>query len=122
MRAAIRPVPPVLQFLLCLLAVTSLGACASVPKWASAGGNREQGVVRVSYEYPEFQQPEMSDTQAAALALDRCNGWGYRKAEPVDGLVRQCANVQGGNCTLWTVTREYQCSDGASRLATRQAR
>jgi len=99
-----------------------LSACASTQRWSPAGGNRQQGVVRLSYHYPEFRQPQVSDAQAEKLALSRCNSWGYRHADPIDGQVRQCANMDGGNCDLWTVTREYQCSGGdgssfASRLS-----
>ena len=78
--------------------------------------------MRVSYDYAEFQQPEMSDTEANALALNRCNAWGYREAEPIAGQLRQCANMEDGNCNLWTVTREYQCKDGEVSFASRLSR
>ena len=102
--------------------VLNLAACARSQKWASAGGNREDGVVRLSYEYAEFHQPEMSDAEAEALALNRCNAWGYREAEPIAGQLRQCANMEDGNCNLWTVTREYQCKDGEVSYASRLSR
>ncbi|HEU4591731.1 MAG TPA: YecR family lipoprotein [Steroidobacteraceae bacterium] len=108
---------PLVQSLFILGVVASgLSACASTQKWSAAGGNRQQGVVRLSYQYPEFRQPQVSDVQAGKLAQSRCNAWGYRHAEPIEGQVRQCANKDGGNCNLWTVTREYQCSgaDGSS--------
>ena len=104
------------------LLMLALTACASTQKWASAGGDREAGVVRLSYEYAEFHQPEMSDAEAAQLALDRCNAWGYRQAEPIAGQVRQCANMDDGNCNLWSVTREYQCKDGGASYASRLSR
>jgi hypothetical protein len=99
-----------------------LAACASTQKWSPSGGNREAGVVRVSYEYPEFRQPQMSDAQAQKVAQGRCNSWGYRTAEPRAGQVRQCANMEKGNCDLWTVTREYQCGNGESSYAARLSR
>src|SRR4051812_36481659 len=71
-----------IQFLFMLSLVGGLGACASAQKWSSAGGNRDAGVVRVSYEYPEFRQPQVSDDQAQRVALGRCNAWGFRTAEP----------------------------------------
>ena len=112
---------PLLKILApCLL--LALVGCASAQKWSAAGGSREQGLVRLSYEYPEFHQPAMSDSQAEALALNRCNSWGYRKAEPIAGQIRQCANVDDGNCNLWTVTREYQCSGGNASYAARLSR
>jgi hypothetical protein len=94
--------------------ILGLAGCATPQKWSSSGGNRETGVVRLSYEYPEFQQPEMSDAQAQALALSRCNDWGYRSAEAKAGQIRQCANMDDGNCDLWSVTREFQCKGDES--------
>jgi YecR-like lipoprotein len=116
-----RPVP-LLKILVAMLPMLGLGACATAQKWSSSGGDREQGVVRLSYKYPEFHQPTMSDAQAAVLALNRCNSWGYRKAEPIAGQVRQCANTDDGNCDLWMVTREFQCTDGAASFASRLSR
>ena len=52
-------------------------------------------MVRVSYEYPEFQQPDVSDAQAMKIALGRCTGWGYDDAEPIAGQIRQCSNMEG---------------------------
>jgi YecR-like lipoprotein len=111
-----------IQSLFMLSFIGCLAACASTQKWSSAGGNREDGVVRVAYEYPEFQQPEVSDAQAQKVALGRCNSWGYRSAEPKAGQVRQCANMDKGNCDLWTVTREFQCGNGESSYAARLSR
>jgi hypothetical protein len=113
---------PFIQSLFMLSVLASLAGCASTQKWSPSGGSREEGLVRVSYEYPEFQQPEMSDAQAEKVALGRCNAWGYRGALPKAGQVRQCANMDKGNCDLWTVTREYQCSGGEGALVSRLSR
>jgi hypothetical protein len=102
--------------------VGCLVACASTQKWSSTGGNRETGVVRVSYEYPEFEQPLMSDAEAQKVALGRCNAWGFRTAEPKAGQIRQCANMDKGNCDLWSVTREYQCGNDEGSYAARLSR
>lgn len=93
--------------------ILQLSGCATRQHWAVSGGDRESGLVRVSYEYPEFQEPTLSEDQAAQLALDRCEGWGYDEAELIAGQLRQCSNMQGGNCDLWRVTREYQCTHEA---------
>jgi hypothetical protein len=113
---------PLLQILLLASILSGLAGCASGRNWTPSGGDREKGVVRLSYEYPEFKQPQMSDSQAAKLAQNRCNAWGYRNAEPIAGQVRECANVDDGNCNLWTVTREYQCTDGQGRYVGRLSR
>jgi hypothetical protein len=111
-----------LSLLLPLLTLAAISGCASTQKWSPSGGSREQGVVRLSYEYPEYRQPSVSDSQADALALNRCNAWGYKKVEPIAGQVRQCANMDDGNCNLWTVTREYQCKDATATYASRLSR
>ena len=99
------------------LALLGLTACASTQKWSSAGGDREEGVVRLAYEYPESREAKLSEAQASKLALSRCNAWGYRKAEPIPGQVRRCTNTDDGNCDLWRVTREFQCSNGQGGYA-----
>jgi len=96
--------------LLPTILVLALSACVSTRQWTATGGSREAGLVRVSYQYPEFHQPDLSDAQAMVLAENRCEAWGYKRAEPVAGLVRECSNMDAGNCDLWTVTREFQCS------------
>jgi len=104
--------------------VLALSACVGTRQWSTAGGSREAGLVRLSYQYPEFHQPEVNDAQAVELAENRCAAWGYQRAEPVAGLVRECSNMDAGNCDLWTVTREFQCSgnDGDESYAVRLSR
>lgn len=100
-----------LQFLAAAALLLSLAACATTSQWAVSGGDRSDGLVRVSYEYPEFEQPAVSDEQAMKIALGRCAGWGFDDAEPIAGQIRQCRNMDGSNCNLWAVTREYQCTE-----------
>ena len=103
-------IAPTLRFLASAALLLNLAACATSQKWAVTGGDRSDGVVRVSYDYPEFQQPEVSDAQAMKIAQGRCAGWGYEAARPIPGQTRQCSNMEGSNCNLWKVTREYQCT------------
>jgi YecR-like lipoprotein len=107
-------IKPAFRLLASAALLLSLAACATSQKWAVSGGDRTDGVVRISYEYPEFRQPEVSDEQALKIALGRCEGWGYHDAEPIAGQLRQCSNMEGSNCNLWTVTREYQCTQSGS--------
>jgi hypothetical protein len=104
------------------LVLLGLAGCATAPRWGVSGADREHAVVRLSYEYPEFHQPTLSDEQALETAVNRCNGWGYDRAEPIEGQLRQCSNMNGSNCNLWTVTREYQCGGGDSSYAARLSR
>jgi hypothetical protein len=105
--------------LLPVLLVVSLSACVSAKQWTSTGGNKDSGLVRISYQYAEFHQPDLSEAQAMELAANRCEAWGYKRAEPVAGLVRECSSMDGGNCELWTVTREFQCASGDSSYSAR---
>lgn len=94
-----------------LFAVTfTLAGCATSKQWSVTGGEKDVGLVRVSYEFEEYREPEVSERQAQRLAMHRCEGWGYDDAEPIAGQLRQCSNMDDGNCNLWMVTREYQCT------------
>jgi YecR-like lipoprotein len=88
----------------------AITGCTTSKHWTVTGAQREEGLVRVSYEYPEFHEPVLSEKQAATLAQNRCEGWGYDDAEPIAGQLRQCSNMDDGNCNLWMVTREFQCT------------
>lgn len=90
-----------------------LTGCATGRQWAVSGGDKAAGVVRVSYEYPELREPTVDDAKAAQLAANRCDLWGYESAEPIEGQIRQCSNMDGDNCDMWRVTREYRCTSGA---------
>jgi hypothetical protein len=97
--------------LVCLIAfISTLGGCATGKSWSVTGGERDAGLVRVSYEYPEYREPVVSEQQAEQLAEHRCEGWGYDDAEPIAGQLRRCSNMDDGNCNLWMVTREFQCT------------
>ena len=85
---------PTLKVLIVSLLLVGLSACATTDRWSATGGNRQAGVVRLSYDYPEFHQPQMNDAEAERLALNRCNAWGYQQAEPIEGQIRQCSNMQ----------------------------
>ena len=104
-----------------LVVAASFAGCATSKQWSVTESDRNEGLVRVSYEYPEFQEPQLSEAQAMKLAESRCNVWGYDDAEPIAGQLRQCSNVDNGNCNLWTVTREFQCTRDVA-LADRLAR
>lgn len=107
--------------LLALVAFSAAFAgCATSTHWSENHSDKSLGVVRVSYEFPEFQEPSVSDDQATRIAVNRCEGWGYDDAQPIAGQLRQCSNMDNGDCDLWRVTREFQCTRSvaqASQLA-----
>ncbi len=98
-----------------VLLSAAFAGCASNRHWTENQSNRELAVVRVSYEFPEFHEPVLSDDQASKLALSRCEGWGFDQAEPIAGQLRQCSNMDNGDCDLWKVTREFQCSKSVAQ-------
>jgi hypothetical protein len=99
----------------------AMTACASAPQWNPSNSSRELAVARVSYEYARAHEPTLSDMQAVELAQNRCQAWGYSRAEMIPGELRDCSVKDEGSCELWKVTREYQCSgEGAyARAASR---
>ena len=113
------------KFALLIPAFSLLGACATTEHWSASGGDRDIGIVKISYEHEEAAEPELSVAQADQMADNRCKTWGYRDAELIPGLVRSCTNSEGNRCELWKVTREYQCqnaSQNGASLATNLAR
>src|SRR6478735_11784678 len=91
--------------LVAAMLLASLAGCATTTtqQWRVSGSDREHAVVRVSFDYPEFHQPADNDAQALKIAASRCNSWGYVEAQPIEGQLRQCTNMNGANCDLRTV-------------------
>jgi hypothetical protein len=98
----------------------SVAGCATSRQWSVSDSEKAEGLVRVSYEFPEAHEPSLSENDARQLALHRCEGWGYDDAEPIAGQLRQCSNMDDGSCNLWTVTREFQCTRDDARSAGNQ--
>jgi hypothetical protein len=109
-----------IRLLTLIAAAAAVAGCATSKQWSVTDSDRNEGLVRVAYEFPEFHEPQLSEEQALKLAESRCNGWGYDDAEPIAGQLRQCSSMNAGNCELWKVTREFQCTRDvafADRLA-----
>jgi YecR-like lipoprotein len=98
-----------------LVSIAYLSGCAVQKEWAATGGSRADGTVELAYEYGEFQEPEVDDTQGAELAASRCAVWGYTGSSAFGGVMRKCQAFGGyGNCLSWLVTRNYQCTGAPS--------
>jgi hypothetical protein len=104
--------------LLPVLGLLGITGCATSEQWSASGGNRDIGVVRLSYEYAEQAEPRMSETQADRIADNRCSDWGYSRAELIPGLLRDCTIEDGNRCEVWKVTREYRCANPDNDAAT----
>jgi hypothetical protein len=109
-------------FVLSLVSTTYLGGCAVQEQWAATGGSRSDGTVQLSYEYGQFQEPEVDDQQGAELAAQRCAVWGYTGSDSFGGVIRRCQAFGGyGNCLNWLVTKNYQCVGAPSTTNAPQA-
>lgn len=102
--------------------ILSLSACTTVKDWSATGGSKSDGVVRLSHEVGEFETVQVSEAQAVNLAAQRCASWGYTGAEAFGGTTRQCSQSGGfGGCSMWVVTKEYQCTENSARATTAPA-
>ena len=92
------------------VAMVCLAGCATTKEWAATGGSRSDGVVKLSFQFGLFEQPQVSEEQGVVLAKSRCAAWGYSGAEAFGGQTKVCNNVTTSGCNSWLVTREYQCT------------
>lgn len=100
--------------LLTLGLMIALAGCATAKTWQATGGSRADGVVRLSYQYGLFEQPEVDEAAGQQIAVERCAVWGYTGAEAFGGVTEACNGYGSSGCTSWLVTKEYQCT-GAGR-------
>ena len=95
-----------------ILSVIAVSACAAPTTMSATGGSKADGIVEMSYEYGEFQQPVLDPQQGMASAGKRCKAWGYKKAEPFDGGINTCVLPGGfGGCSRMRTTISYQCTN-----------
>lgn len=99
--------------LVCVMAVS--GCAKPVQKeWVPTSGSRADATVKLSFEYnPGAEIPQVDEQQALAVALRRCNSWGYPDVEAFGGYTENClqyvAGFGGPQCFRSVVTKEYQC-------------
>ena len=104
-----------------LVSTLFLSGCIAMPtqkQWTATGGSRADAVVRLSYEYGQYEQPQVNEQEALDLATARCKSWGYSGAEAFGGVTRQCNQTGRYGCENWLVTKEFQCTgqgDGKKR-------
>jgi hypothetical protein len=98
-----------------LIPLLAAAGCATNPDILNASGSdRELGIVRVSYEFAQETDPGLDDEQAARIAENRCESWGYKHTARIPGNLRSCSAKSGERCEVWKVTREYQCTQDAA--------
>lgn len=97
-----------IRYLLALVLMASLAACATADKDMQAvGGSRSQGIVYLTYEYHFLSDPEPDQAAGRATARERCVGWGYSDAQPFNNATRRCRDRL---CWVYVVTVPYQCT------------
>ncbi len=99
--------------MLCFVLAAFSGGCAVKKDWVATGGSRAGGTIKLSYEHGELESPQLDEQQAIRLAVQRCQAWGYDRAEAFGGTIKSCNSFAvydgSGGCSRWLVTKEYQC-------------
>lgn len=92
------------------ISVIAASGCTVQKVLVPTGGSRADGTIEMSYEFGEFETPEVDLQQGAIDAAKRCRAWGYSDAEPFGGTKSQCQRLGGvSGCARTLVTMQYQC-------------
>jgi len=98
-----------------ITSIAIIAGCSTVTRMAPTSGSRSDGIVKLSFEYGQFDKIEINEADALRSARQRCAVWGYTDADPFEGYTRQCQRYGGlfGGCSHWFVTKDYQCTMGS---------
>jgi hypothetical protein len=77
-----------------LLAALVCGGCATVKTLEATGGSRSDGTVELSYEFGEYEVPQIQWEQGLVTARERCAAWGYSDAEAFGSRKSTCQGAQ----------------------------
>jgi len=100
-----------LHILALLITGASIASCAAVETLQPTGGSRADGLVKLSYQYGIFEQPQVDWAQGLRSAQEVCAGWGYSGARRFAGELSTCDYREAaGDCTQTLVTVTYQCT------------
>lgn len=91
--------------------IAAISACAAIKVPQATGGSKADGIVELSYTYGGFEKPDVQWDQALISAQQRCEAWGYSKADAFGGTTSQCQAMSGYGCTSFLVTAKYQCTN-----------
>ena len=95
---------------LVFLAATMVAGCATSRIWAVSGVEKQDRVVRVTYETSDLQNPPVSNKKAGNIAVRECKRQGYGYTEQSVQGARYCLGGDGaGSCPVWRVELEYRC-------------
>lgn len=97
------------RFIVAIMVLAGLAGCATVKPY-DIGGSKADGTVIMGGILREFDSMDWSEAEEIAVA--RCKGWGYARAEGFSGTRSQCVSGGGAfGCGRMEVTRTYQCLD-----------
>lgn len=97
-------------YLLIIIAIFSLSACATPKQFAATGGSKSDGNITLSYEYGLFESPQVDMQQGFNIAKKRCEAWGYSNTEAFGGSTRHCISESSSGCNIWRVSMTFQCT------------
>ncbi|MBI1492678.1 YecR family lipoprotein [Halocynthiibacter styelae] len=97
--------------LLSLIGLTLVSCATPVEKTPlPIGGSRADGSVVLGYQHSWIEVPTVDWAAASVSATRRCQAWGYRSADPFEGIRTQCERSDVyGTCLETTVSKTYQC-------------
>ena len=90
--------------------LAALAGCTTYKLWTESDSSQDEGVVRLSYEYRRYENPQVDERAGVQLARERCRDWGRKDAQR-KGEDRQCTDGTESDCSKWRVIREYRCLD-----------
>ena len=97
-----------LRILTFWLAAATLSGCTTYKLWTESDADQALGRVQLSYEYRNFENPQVDERAGVNMARERCRDWGFADAQR-KGEDRQCVDGVDSDCSKWRVLREYQC-------------
>jgi hypothetical protein len=95
-------------------AAALLAGCTAgpAPKAIAVGGSKSDATVKMAARYVPGVHDSADWTTANAEASERCQVWGYERAEPFGSEFERCSVQTGGifsTCVEMIATRSYQC-------------
>jgi hypothetical protein len=92
-----------------LAVVMILAGCTTYKLWTETGSDPDLGTVQLSYEYRNFESPQLDERAGIQMARERCHDWGFSNAQR-KGEARKCTDGTESACKKWLVTREFRCT------------
>jgi hypothetical protein len=90
------------------LLVLAVAGCTTYKLWKESDADEQSGMIQLSYEYRNFENPQVDERAAVDMARERCAGWGYKNVGR-NGEERICQDGTKSDCSKWKVVREYRC-------------